>query len=304
MANLENQIGYNKVDQLWHPERAYNGDSTWIAKRDLLTVKAVTLKPRSLVFVDIGLPRSVTNPYIAQGDAHPMLSSRSLIAQLNAEVLPESAKIVAEAAKHNETKCEVGLQSYADHTITLQEGTGIGRLARWSMDTLRGSELEQLVETGIVKIHGERGKEWGYYRNRNGTSIGLHMQLDPTYRMHLPKSNAEIILTSDISGKRFRHTIDSWLKPINEDLPQIEISQTLAHLYLPPGIHGLIDDSLTDVPGNRHHINSLFIYGGETGIFGTEEPWPIRTEILRPDYGPQPNYIVIMLSKSGYDLAA
>lgn len=294
------------VDHLWHPEREYDGNSTWIAKRDLRTVKDVTLEPHSVRFIDVGLPRSLARPFATLGTARNLISSRSMIAQLNAEVLAGSADSVAEAARSNDTQCEIGIQSHADHPITIQAGTGVGKLARWSSDTLQGSQLEQLVEKREIAIQGQEGRDWDYYIDEHsGMPVGLRLPLDPGYRRYLPKIDGEIVLTPMISGKEFRPQLDAWLQPVNGDKPPIEISQTLARLYLPPGIHGLIDNRFEHIPGNLLHINSPFIYGGETGIVGTDMPWPIRTEILRPtDGSPQPNYIVLTLSTATYDLAA
>ena len=95
------------VDRLWTPdkERPYDGESTWIASRDLKLVDQAVLDPGSLTFVTVGLPRKLMRPYITRGSARPVISSRSVIAQLNAEILPGSAGIVAAAAKRNATKC-------------------------------------------------------------------------------------------------------------------------------------------------------------------------------------------------------
>jgi hypothetical protein len=290
------------------PEREIKpGHTTWLAPEDLRTRNSVTLTPQSLTFVEVGLPKDILTPYIATGPARSIISSRSVLAQLNVEILPSMAKEITHAGLEEKETCRIGIYNRAEQKIDITEETGIGRLGRWSdEERARGNTLEELITSNIIKIEGEKGKDWDYYRDQETDRLGgIIMRLDPTYRRHLLEIDEDIILTPDISGKKIRHKIDTWLQPVNGSVPSMEISQTLARLYLPEGIHGLIDSTLDNVPGNKFHINSPWLIGGETGVVGTQEPWPIRTEIIRPPYRQQqPDAIVVAFSKPHYLLAA
>lgn len=281
-----------------------HGERTWFAGEDLKVVQPVTLQPRTVTFVDVHLPTQEKQPFIADGSAQRLVSTRSMLAQLNTEVMKGSEELVAQAYLRDQETCKIGMHNHADQAITLDEGTGIGKLARWSKDIVTGDVLKRLVSSDSIKIEGEKGKDWEYYYDpKTAMPIGILMPLDPDYRRYLPKSDEKIHITPDISGITFRHQIDQWLQPVNGNPSDIEISHTRARLYLPSGINGFIDSSL-EHPGNIYHINSPFLYGDRTGIDETTIPWPIRTEIIKPGKGePQPDSIVVTFSLSDPQIA-
>ena len=258
---------------------------------DIYVHKEVILHPHETTLVTVQVPDLSIFP--GRGEILP--SVRSRFAQVGMNIAPESLEEILEAAKNKEATATISVDVLSERRIKLEEDTNFVRLYEKNKTSfLQGNDLEAMIDTGLVHLTGNKGKDWRYWVPK-GESIprGIELKIDPESRMWIPPRplDYEPIVLDKASGEVFnyREQLKAALRPAS--IPPLNnflgIAHTISEVHMDPSMQGWIDTSLP-VYGNRTHINSVLVNGYDT-------KWKIHTEnVIRN--GKQPNSVVILFS--------
>jgi len=273
-----------KEEQLSIPD----GDF-WIGS-DLKISHPLTLKPGSATTVKIDItPDNLPGDTRLLRQAH--VSTRSIFMQLGVEVGHETTEILdwtLQGEGTNKMQAAIPLRNVGNRTVKIPTGMGVGSLFLWNGRTFSNGDIEKLVETSEVRMSGEEGVDWRYYKEADGVASGIQYRIDDRFRKFIAPSPDPIEM-SDFSNRHDRDKIDRLLMDVPESGTAIDwITQTKSEIGLSKNINAIIEHNLN--PNKKFfdelHRNSLLLKGGDD--------WRIRLELFSPtDEESVPHWVLL-----------
>lgn len=268
------------------------GGKFWVGP-DLASTTEVILKPESLTYVPVSLPKTFP-PLTDFYHFHPYIfsciyaSTRSRYAQLGLEVSkatgPEIAATLQPAQDSpKDYNALVAVVNQGARAIHLSKGEKFFYMYWWDGSTVTGQELVDLVGSAI-KVQGEQGKDWQWWRGSSKIIEGIELLIDPQSRSWIPPDPEPIRIFDGSTVNHSRDRVDVYLKkPVpRTEKPLFWIGETRAEITLDPSVHGLVDMSVAcgmgidiDEGSRDSQTNSVLIQGGNTA-------GRLRTEICSP----------------------
>jgi hypothetical protein len=250
----------------------------WIGS-DLKTSHPVTLFPNVSTTVRIAVtPDNL--PSNRRLIRRSKLSTRSIFMQLGVEVdeaTPDILDWTLLSGESDERYASIQLTNVNDRTKKIPAGMGVGALYLWNGKTFRNGELTGLVENGDIRMTGEEGRDWRYYRDNTGNISGIQYRINHDFRKYIAPSEDPIDL-AQFKSRRDRAKIDRYYSEAPESEEPIDwITQTKSSIGLAKNVNAVIEPNLD--PNQRlfeenKHRRSLLLRGGDE--------WPIRLELYSP----------------------
>lgn len=266
--------------------------SFWIGS-DLRTSHDITLRPHTSTTVRINVtPDNLPANRRLVRKTH--MSGRSIFMQLGIEVGSETPEILDWTLDSNggsDMTAAIPLANVGNRTMRIPEGMGVGSLYLWNGKTLKNSELEDYVEHGDIRMTGDEGVDWRYYRDKSGIISGIQYRIDPDFRKWIPPGFTPIDM-AEFKNRHDRHKIDQMFENVPETEDPVDwITQTKSSIGLSQKVHALIEPNLNIPFFDAAHRNSLLLKGGDE--------WPIRLELVSPTVeGTLPRWILFRFAKA------
>jgi hypothetical protein len=306
MNSIPERFPYLGRERSYTTEVLWNGPDVKIAESVLVNQSArvpIILNHESLPHYYSHSRWSAENFQSVMRGLYP--SVRSRYAQLGINIDDNVMKQIEDWLKHNKHVNEKGyvlnsiapiidVKNYGGRPVQLGKGSQLFRFHEDPQFTmLEGDNLKDTVQSGLIKIEGERLGAWTYSYNDSDKNhaTGIFVHVKRNNRKWIPPDSGKAISIPDVG--EYREVIDSLLKaPIPEKQygKLFWIGETVG-ITLSPQVDAILDniaikdvyEGMSNHPANGIQINSRLIDGGKTN-------WPVRVEILS-DNCHSPQYV-------------